>query len=353
MRRRASILVLLLLGAHLNLTALVPAAAGQGPPPWWVGGGLLWPFFLDTATLLPAGGIRGPGSRPSSGSRRRCVLFWPPAPCSAGSCRGPGSGVSWSQGRYCRSCSRCSGSPSGPSFPSRSTSLFLWAVFGPVHQSAARAPSRDMSERRRGGVGVRGAHRMTAASVAAAAAGRLPGVRVGLRPGQETDLPARPRVQLGHLVTLWRRRVHLGGIWPARARDPRERRRLRSRRAHRAGAAGRRVPLDRAVTFRLPALDLQRGRHVRRPGARLRPAARPPRREEGRRRGPVARRPIRPALRGPASRARHVARARLVRGRVPGRSPLKRRRTAGARRWRLCSGTTRCTGPSPGCSGGR
>jgi hypothetical protein len=58
MRNRASILILLLLGAHLSLTALVPAAAGQGPPPWWVGGGLLWPFFLDTATLLPAGGIR-------------------------------------------------------------------------------------------------------------------------------------------------------------------------------------------------------------------------------------------------------------------------------------------------------
>jgi len=58
MRKRATILVLLLLGAHLNLTALVPAAAGQGPPPWWVGGGLLWPFFLDTATLLSEGGLR-------------------------------------------------------------------------------------------------------------------------------------------------------------------------------------------------------------------------------------------------------------------------------------------------------
>jgi hypothetical protein len=58
MSKKASILILLLLGAHLNLTALVPAAAGQGPPPWWVGGGLLWPFFADTATLLPAGGIR-------------------------------------------------------------------------------------------------------------------------------------------------------------------------------------------------------------------------------------------------------------------------------------------------------
>jgi hypothetical protein len=58
MFKKATILVLLLLGAHLNLTALVPAAAGQGPPPWWVGGGLLWPFFADTGTLLPAGGIR-------------------------------------------------------------------------------------------------------------------------------------------------------------------------------------------------------------------------------------------------------------------------------------------------------
>ncbi len=58
MLKKASILLPLLLGAHLNLTALVPAAAGQGPPPWWVGGGLLWPFFADTSTLLPAGGMR-------------------------------------------------------------------------------------------------------------------------------------------------------------------------------------------------------------------------------------------------------------------------------------------------------
>ena len=46
----------LLLAAHLNLTALVPAAAEQAPPPWWVGGRLIWPFGLDTRTLLPAGG---------------------------------------------------------------------------------------------------------------------------------------------------------------------------------------------------------------------------------------------------------------------------------------------------------
>lgn len=48
-------IVVLLLGAQLNATALVPAAAGQAPPPWWVGGGLLWPFFTDTKTLLPRG----------------------------------------------------------------------------------------------------------------------------------------------------------------------------------------------------------------------------------------------------------------------------------------------------------
>ena len=58
MRKTASTLVLLLLGAHLSLTALVPAAAGQGPPPWWVGGGILWPFFADTSTLVPAGDLR-------------------------------------------------------------------------------------------------------------------------------------------------------------------------------------------------------------------------------------------------------------------------------------------------------
>lgn len=45
-------LVALLLGAQLNLTALVPAAAEQAPPPWWVGGRLIWPFGLDTTPLL-------------------------------------------------------------------------------------------------------------------------------------------------------------------------------------------------------------------------------------------------------------------------------------------------------------
>jgi hypothetical protein len=55
---KAAIVVVLLLGAHFNLTALVPAAPGQGQPPWWVGGGLFWPFFADTNTLVPAGALR-------------------------------------------------------------------------------------------------------------------------------------------------------------------------------------------------------------------------------------------------------------------------------------------------------
>jgi hypothetical protein len=49
------VLGLLLLGAQLNLTALVPLQAGDPPPPWWVGGMLLWPFAAETRTLLPPG----------------------------------------------------------------------------------------------------------------------------------------------------------------------------------------------------------------------------------------------------------------------------------------------------------
>lgn len=51
------VLVLLLLGAQLNLTALVPAAPGQAPPPIWVGGRFIWPFAADTRTLIPAGDL--------------------------------------------------------------------------------------------------------------------------------------------------------------------------------------------------------------------------------------------------------------------------------------------------------
>jgi hypothetical protein len=48
-------LILLLLAAHLNLTAIVPLQIGDAPPPWWVGGRLFWPFAVETNTLLPAG----------------------------------------------------------------------------------------------------------------------------------------------------------------------------------------------------------------------------------------------------------------------------------------------------------
>ena len=46
------ILVLLLLGAQLNLSGLVPLQAGDSAAPWWVGGRLLWPFAVETHTLL-------------------------------------------------------------------------------------------------------------------------------------------------------------------------------------------------------------------------------------------------------------------------------------------------------------
>lgn len=50
-------LVLLLLGAHLNLAALVPLQPGDPSPPWWVGGRLIWPFAVETRTLIPAGDL--------------------------------------------------------------------------------------------------------------------------------------------------------------------------------------------------------------------------------------------------------------------------------------------------------
>jgi hypothetical protein len=51
------ILILLLFAAHFNLTALVPLQVGAAPPPWWVGGMLIWPFSLETRTLLPPGDL--------------------------------------------------------------------------------------------------------------------------------------------------------------------------------------------------------------------------------------------------------------------------------------------------------
>jgi hypothetical protein len=47
--------ILLLLAAQLNVTALVPLQAGDPPPPWWVGGRLLWPFAEETNTLFLSG----------------------------------------------------------------------------------------------------------------------------------------------------------------------------------------------------------------------------------------------------------------------------------------------------------
>ena len=48
-------LILLLLSAHLSLTALVPLQPGGTPPPWWVGGRLIWPFAIETRTLIAPG----------------------------------------------------------------------------------------------------------------------------------------------------------------------------------------------------------------------------------------------------------------------------------------------------------
>jgi hypothetical protein len=45
-------LVLLLLAAHLNLAAIVPLQPGDPQPPWWVGGRLIWPYAVETPTLL-------------------------------------------------------------------------------------------------------------------------------------------------------------------------------------------------------------------------------------------------------------------------------------------------------------
>jgi hypothetical protein len=51
------VLLGLLLGAQLNLTALVPLQPGGAPPPWWVGGRLLWPFAVETRSLIPRGDL--------------------------------------------------------------------------------------------------------------------------------------------------------------------------------------------------------------------------------------------------------------------------------------------------------
>lgn len=52
-----AVLILLLLGVQLNLSALVPLQVGDAPPPWWVGGRLIWPFAEETNTLLSSGDL--------------------------------------------------------------------------------------------------------------------------------------------------------------------------------------------------------------------------------------------------------------------------------------------------------
>ena len=75
--------------AHLNLTALVPAAADQAPPPWWVGGRLVWPFGLDTQTLLPAGDAVGALTPILGIASAAFFLLAAAAPCCTGWCRPP------------------------------------------------------------------------------------------------------------------------------------------------------------------------------------------------------------------------------------------------------------------------
>ena len=45
-------LITSLLAAHFSLTAIVPLLPGDPKPPWWVGGRLIWPFAVETRTLI-------------------------------------------------------------------------------------------------------------------------------------------------------------------------------------------------------------------------------------------------------------------------------------------------------------
>jgi len=49
---RKLFLFMLLLTAHFSLTAIVPLQPGDPQPPWWVGGRLIWPFAVETRTLI-------------------------------------------------------------------------------------------------------------------------------------------------------------------------------------------------------------------------------------------------------------------------------------------------------------
>ena len=104
----------LLFAAHLNLTALVPAAADQAPPPWWVGGRLVWPFGLDTHTLLPAGGAVG-ALTPILGIASAAFFLLAAAAVLHWLVPAPWFGVSSWPAPSARSCCRSSGSLPGPS----------------------------------------------------------------------------------------------------------------------------------------------------------------------------------------------------------------------------------------------
>lgn len=51
-----AMLLLLLVGAQVNVSWFASTPAGQQPPPWWVGGRLLWPYVQDAQTLVPQTG---------------------------------------------------------------------------------------------------------------------------------------------------------------------------------------------------------------------------------------------------------------------------------------------------------
>lgn len=50
-------LLLLLLGAQVNISWFAATPIGQNPPPLWVGGRFLWPFVAGSRTLIPQTGF--------------------------------------------------------------------------------------------------------------------------------------------------------------------------------------------------------------------------------------------------------------------------------------------------------
>jgi len=50
-------LLLLLLGAQVNVSWFAATPVGQAPPPIWVGGRFLWPYVQGSRTLVPQTGF--------------------------------------------------------------------------------------------------------------------------------------------------------------------------------------------------------------------------------------------------------------------------------------------------------